>query len=362
MKRKTKWSLIAIIVLLIAAWGVYWKAPKSNNELNAVEKTKKSEPKVTKKKVLNVNAVVLKKGRLTEEIMVTGLLKPDEEVNLSFETSGQVVEIYFTEGTQVRKGELLAKVNDKQLQAQLKRLTAQLKLAEDRVYRQSALLQRDAVSKEAYEQVKTALATLKADIDIVKAQIELTELRAPFDGVIGLRQISIGAYATPSTIVSKLTKIIPLKVEFAVPERYAAQINSGTLLNFSIDGMQKEYSAKVYAKESAIDTETHTLMVRALYSNAGGRLTPGRYASIKIMKEEVEDALAIPAEAIVPEMGKDKVFLYKSGLATPIEISTGIRTEKMVQVVSGLHEGDTLITSGTLQLRTDLPVTLDQIN
>ena len=110
-------------------------------------------------------------------------------------------DINFTEGTFVKKGQLLAKVNDSQLQAQLKRLEAQMPLAEDRVFRQNALLQRDAVSKEAYEQVKTELATLHADIENVKANIAMTELRAPFDGVIGLRQVSVGAYASPSPLL-----------------------------------------------------------------------------------------------------------------------------------------------------------------
>ena len=129
-----------------------------------------------------------------------------KRVDLSFETSGKIVEINFEEGTAVKKGQLLAKVNDRQLQAQLQRLVSQLKLAEDRVFRQDALLKRDAVSKEAYEQVKTDLATLNADIEIIKTNIELTELRAPFDGIIGLRQVSVGTYASPTTVVAKLTK------------------------------------------------------------------------------------------------------------------------------------------------------------
>lgn len=158
------------------------------------------------KRVLNVNAKIIKPQLLTDQIQISGSLMPDEEVDLSFETSGKIVEINFDEGSAVKKGQLLAKVNDRQLQAQLQRLVAQLKLAEDRVFRQNALLERDAVSKEAYEQVKTELATLNADIDLVKANIAMTELRAPFDGVIGLRQVSVGSYASPTTIVAKLTK------------------------------------------------------------------------------------------------------------------------------------------------------------
>ena len=224
-------------------------------------------------------------------------------------------------------------------------------LAEDRVFRQNALLQRDAVSKEAYEQVKTELATLNADIENVKASIELTELRAPFDGVIGLRQVSTGAYASPSVVVAKLTRITPLKVEFAVPERYARQIRKGANLSFKVEGKLDAYQAQVYATESSIDPSTHTLNVRAIYPNKQGEL-----------QNEIKDAIAIPSEAIVPEMGQNKVFVYRNGLAQPVDVEIGIRTEAEVQILRGLAIGDTILTTGTLQLRTGMPVILDNIN
>ena len=359
MNKKVKWGIIIGIGAVLIGGGIYSQMPKANEELAAADKVMAS--KKNAKRVLNVNATVIRPQLLTDEILISGSLLPDEEVNLSFETSGKIIEINFQEGTFVKKGDLLAKVNDKPLQAQLKRLMAQLKLAEDRVYRQSALLERDAVSKEAYEKVKTELATLNADIDLVKANILQTELRAPFDGIIGLRQISVGTYASPSTIVAKLTKISPLKVEFAVPERYANDVKSGANLDFSLEGVLNPYQAKVYARESKIDPVTHTLTIRALYPNSESTVLPGRYASIRLKKQEIEDALAIPSEAIVPEMGKDKVFLYKAGKAQPVEIKTGLRTESQVQVVDGLQSGDTIIVSGTLQLRTGLPVTLDNI-
>ena len=360
MDKRLKWGLVAVIACGLVGWGIYSQMPKVNAELEQAEKD--SAKGKEKSNVLNVNGRIIRTEKLTDEIVVTGELLPDEEVNLSFETSGQVVEINFKEGSHVKQGQLLAKVNDRKLQAELKRLESQLKLANDRVYRQRTLLQHDAVSQEAYEQVRTELATLQADIDIVKAEIELTELRAPFDGVIGLRQISVGAYASPTTIVSKLTRIIPLKVEFAVPEKYVNEVNPGTGLTFTIDGSLQNYSATVYAKESALDRNTHTLTVRAMYANPNGRLTPGRYASINLKKQEIQDAIAIPSEAIVPEMGKDKVFLYKSGKAQPVDVTVGLRTEDRVQVLRGLNVGDTLITSGTLQLRTGLSVVLDHVD
>ncbi len=360
MNKKLKWGLVGVIGLALIGWGVYSQLLRQNEELAAADKVLKTGQKGGKR-VLNVNGYEVKPKLLVDEFPITGVLLPDEEVNLTFETSGKVIAINFQEGSPVTKGQLLAKVNDQQLQAQLKRLEAQVKLAEDRVYRQSALLQKDAVSKEAYEQVKTDLATLEADIDIVKANIALTELRAPFDGIIGLRQISVGSYASPTTQVAKLTKVSPLKVQFSVPERYASQIKKGTKLTFSIEGLLEAFPAEVYALESTIDPNMHNFVVRALYPNTGHKLMPGRYASITLKKQEIADALAIPSEAIVPEMGKDKVFVYRSGKAQPVEITAGLRTDGEVQVVRGLERGDTVIVSGTLQLRTGLPVTLDHV-
>ncbi len=359
MDKRLKWGILALIGAAIAGGVIYMQTPKANKELEAADKVAKP---ANNRRILNVNAKVIKPQLLTDEILISGNLVPDEEVDLSFETSGKITEINFEEGSQVKKGQLLAKVNDRSLQAQLLKLESQLKLAEDRVYRQSALLKKDAVSQEALEQVQTELATLNADIELVKANIALTELRAPFDGIIGLRQVSVGAYANPNTQVAKLTKISPLKVEFAVPERYASDIHKGTNLSFRIEGKLKDYSAQVYALESKIDPTTHTLPIRAIYPNHSGELLPGRYASVQLKRAEIKNAIAVPSEAIVPEMGKDIIYIYKAGKAQPTEITSGIRTAGEVQVVKGLQVGDTIITSGTLQLRTGLSVTLDNID
>ena len=360
MNKKLKWGLYILIGLGIIAAIIYTQWPTNKNSENQTANSAK--PTSNNRRILNVNAKIIRPQLLIDEIAISGNLVPDEEVDLSFETSGKITEINFYEGSQIRKGQLLAKVNDRPLQAQLQRLESQLKLAEDRVYRQSALLKKDAVSQEALEQVQTELATLNADIELVKANIALTELRAPFDGVIGLRQVSVGAYTTPTTQIAKLTKISPLKIEFAVPERYATDVQKGTNLTFRVEGKLKDYDAKVYALESKIDPITHTLPIRALYPNANGELLPGRYTSVLLKRAEISDAIAIPSQAIVPEMGKDIIYLYKNGKAQPVEIISGIRTASEVQVVKGLQIGDTIITSGTLQLRTSLPVTLDNID
>lgn len=291
----------------------------------------------------------------------TGSLLPDEEVELAFETSGKVVGIYFDEGRSVKKGELLAKINDKPLQAQLEKLQAQHKLQEEREFRQRQLLDRDAISRESYDQVATELQSIQADINLVEARIAETELRAPFDGVVGLRMISEGAFASTQTKVARLVKISPLKIEFSVPERYAGEMQPGFPITFKIDGVPGNFNASVYAIEPKIDMDMRTIVIRALYPNKNEELKPGRFASISARLSQIENTVSIPTEAVIPEMDGEKVFIYKNGKAEERKVEIGLRTESHVQIRSGLDFGDTLLTTAILQLRSDLPVQLDTL-
>ena len=356
---KKKWIITAAIIAVFCLGAAGYKYFQKSQ--GGEEKSQPVAAAAPRQNILNVNGLVIRHRSLTEDIAMVGNLLPDEEVDLTFETSGKIVEINFNEGTLVKKGDLLAKVNDKPLQAQLSRYEAQLKLAQDRVYRQSTLLEKDAVSQEAFEKARTELAMLNADIDIVKQNIALTELRAPFDGVIGLRNVSEGAYASPSVVVAKLTKISPLKIDMYIPERYADDIKVGTPLTFTVEGQNRTYDAKVYAKESEVDMATRTLAVRAIYPNANGQLMPGRFISAKIRMSDIPQAIAIPTEAIVPEMGVDKVYVYRNGKAYSTTVKTGLRTDALIHIIEGIELGDTIITSGTLQLREALPVKLDVI-
>jgi membrane fusion protein (multidrug efflux system) len=288
-------------------------------------------------------------------------LLPDEEVELSFETSGKVVAIYFQEGTRVKKGELLSKINDKPLQAQLLKLQAQRKLLEEREFRQRQLLERDAISRESYDQVSTELQSLQADILLVEARISETELRAPFDGIVGLRMISEGAFASTQTKIVRLVKISPLKVEFSIPERYAGQITTGYPIIFLVDGVQDTFRANVYAIEPKVDVNTRTIVTRAMYPNKNEELKPGRFAKVEALLSQIDNAVSIPTEAIIPEMDGEKVFIYKNGKAEQVKVTTGLRTATHIQIKEGLQFGDTLLTTAMLQLRHLLPVKLDTL-
>lgn len=347
MNKITKWSIVGVIVLGSGFLAYQHLMPHENKDMKEAPK----EAGNRQSKALNVRAVVLSQQGLTDGIFVSGSLVPDEEVNLSFESSGKITDIFFKEGTHVEKGELLAKINDAPLQADLRKKQAQVKLMQDRLFRAKALLEKEAVSKEAFQEAEANLAALEAEIEGVEAQIEQTELRAPFSGIIGLRQVSVGAYATTTTEVATLTKTAPLKVEFNVPERYAGMLPEGTELTFTAEGDLTTRNAKVYASDSRVDPETRTFAIRAIYPNADGKLIPGRYVNVNLVTQRFENTLAVPSEAIVSEMGIDKVFVCKNGKAQPVEIAKGLRTDAMVQVLRGLVPGDTVITSGTMQLR-----------
>ena len=298
---------------------------------------------------------------MNEMIYSTASLLPDEEVDLAFETSGKVVAIYFGEGTRVKKGELLAKINDKPLQAQLLKAQAQLKLTQEREFRQRQLLDRDAISRESYDQVATELQSLEADIMLIEARIAETELRAPFNGIVGLRMISEGAYATTQTKIVRLVKISPLKVEFSIPERYAGEVTPGFPISFSLDGIAKVFEAKVYAIDPKVDINTRTIVARALYPNSNEELKPGRFASVRALLSQITNTISIPTEALIPEMEGEKVYILQNGKARERKVTTGLRTESHIQIREGLNFGDTLLTSAILQLRDDLPVQLDTL-
>jgi len=311
------------------------------------------------RQILSVSGFLIKPVQMNDPINSIATLLPDEEVELSFETSGKIIGINFTEGTRVKKGDLLAKINDRPLQAQLQKLVAQRKLVEEKEFRQRSLLDKDAISQESYDQIVTELQTIDADINLIKARIFETELHAPFDGIIGLRYISEGGYVNPSTKIARLVKISPIKIHFSIPERYADEVNIGFPVSFSVD--EKVYQAAVYAVDPKIDLDTRTIIIRAVYPNRKEELKPGRFAQVSLLLSQINNAIAIPSEALIPEMEGEMVYVFRNGKANSVKVNTGLRTESKIQIVNGLKFGDTLITTGILQLRESLPVVLDTL-
>lgn len=360
MNRKTKIILFAAIALLILGMAFFPRIKRFFDSDKLSDIPARGAGGAGRSELV-VAATVLEPQTLNNMFRITGVLLPDEEVDLTFETPGKITNIFFKEGTFVEKGTLLAKVNDAPLQAELKKLEAQLPLAEDRLFRQQTLLDKDAISQETYQSVFTQLETLKAEIELVKARIRQTELRAPFSGMIGLRQVSEGAYASPTVVVSNLTKILPLKIEFSLTENFVNLVKPGTEISFRVENDLEVYNAAVYAVESRLDIQTLNLFARARYANHDGKIKPGQSAKIEIKIEQKENAIVIPSISSVKEMGRDIVYVYDNGRAREVEINTGMRTSSSVEVINGLSVGDTLLTTGVMQLRSGMPVRIGQM-
>ncbi len=322
-----------------------------------------SEPATVKAKssAVPIQACIAKEQALVSSIPAVGTLLPNEVVDLTAESAGKVVGIYFKEGTRVKEGDLLLKVDDSDLQAQHKRASFQRKLLEEKLNRQRILFEQEAVSQEEYDQVQTDFNMVEADIALLDVKIAKTELRAPFDGLIGFREVSLGAYLQPGVLVSRLVDDNRLKIEFSIPEKYAGLPLIGAKVSFNIVASDKDFNATVYAVDPRVDVETRSITLRARCDNADRRLSAGMFAQLDLITSHTENTILLPTEAIVPEMDGKSVWKLENGKAKSVSIMTGQRTEREVQVLSGIAVGDTIITTGLMQMRPGVSVTVSEI-
>jgi len=311
---------------------------------------------------LSVDAFVIKPSQLDNKLNVTGSVLPNESLELKSEVSGKIISISFREGKQVKKGDLLIQTNDDEIVAQLEKQKYNRKLNEDNEFRQRKLLEKDAISQEEYDNALNRLNTTGADIQLLETQLAKTRIRAPFDGVIGLRFVSEGAYISPNTVIATLYNISPAKIDFAIPGRYSTQVSPGKKIRFTIESDLKIYEGEVYAIEPRIDPDTRTLKIRALADNKRGNLLPGQFVKVELILQSTNNAILIPTESVIPEQNGKKVFVLENGKATEVRIETGIRTENSLEVLSGLKLGDTLLTTGILQLRPGIGIKISNLN
>ena len=309
-----------------------------------------------------VDGIVVTAESFANSLSVSGSIEANEQVQIRSEVPGLVTGIYFKEGTNVSKGQLLLKINDLELQAQLSQALTKQKLAQETEYRAGELLKKEAISKEEYDVALADLRSLQSQTQLTRAQLAKTQIRAPFSGKIGLRAVSSGEYLTPSATIANLVSIDPVKITFSVPEKYAGQIKLNTRINFTVAGSDKKYTAKVYAIEPSIDMSTRTLQLKATADNPSGELLPGSFAKIDLPLSNVSDAILIPTEAVIPVLKGKKVFVSENGKAKEVMVETGTRTDKSVLITSGLSIGDTVLTTGMMSLKPETPVAIKIVN
>ena len=314
------------------------------------------QPTSARNTTMSVSGVVTRLEPFDNVVLSSGTVLASESVDLAAEAPGTVESILFREGAHVNKGNLLVKIKHDDLLAQLKKTEVQIQLAADQAERQKRLFESNNTSKEQYDIAVGSFSALKADRDNLIASIRKREIRAPFDGVIGLRYVSEGSYVSPTTRIASIQKINPLKVDFAIPEKYAGKVSVGDVVKLSSDETNQQFNGKVYAVEPEIEPTTRTVQLRALCDNTGERIFPGGYVHVELRLKQPGGAMMIPTQAIIPVLKGQTVFVRKNGVVAAVSVKTGIRTPSSVQIIEGLASGDTVITTGILQLRPGMPV------
>jgi membrane fusion protein, multidrug efflux system len=308
-----------------------------------------------------VKVTILENENLDDKIQTTGSMLANEEIEIRSEVSGRLVKLHLHEGTQVRRGTTLFEINNEDLKARLRKLQYNKKLAEDNEFRQKRLLEKEAISQREYDIAVNSVNTIQADIEDLQAQIAKYLVKAPFDGTVGLRYVSEGSYISPTTRIASITNTNPIKIEFSVPAKYSNIVRKGSKVYFRIEDDGPEYNATVYAVDPKIDPQTRTLQLRATAPNPLGKLIPGAFAKINIVLGTRGKAILIPTEAVIPEAGGAKVFLVQNGKAKSVKVKLGQRGDREVEVLEGLAKGDTLVTIGSMQLKQDGEVEIDEV-
>jgi membrane fusion protein, multidrug efflux system len=310
---------------------------------------------------LQVDGFVVGTSSVSEDVEVPGTLFPFEETAIRAEVGGRVVRLNVNEGTVVEKGTLLVKIFDEDLQAQLKKLQVQLQINQKTEERNRELLKINAISQQDYDLSNLNVENLKADIESVRIAISKTEIRAPYRGTLGLRNISLGSYISPSDIVTTIRQVDQLKLEFSIPEKYAKEIGKGYNVKFRLDGGEKDHTAKVIATENSVDQNTRTLKVRALVSARHRELVPGVFARVNLQLGKNESALLVPTQAVIPNIRNKQVIVFRKDSALFTVVETGIRDSAYIQILSGIKPGDTVITSGLMAIRPNAKVKITKV-
>ena len=307
-----------------------------------------------------ISGFVVALQRIREDIVSSGSLLAAEQVDIYPEISARITELNIQEGRPVAKGALLVKLFDTDLRAQLQKLQAQADNARRTEERNKQLLERGGISQQEYDIVTTNLRSSLADIDLVKANLQRTEIRAPFSGVIGLRNVSMGAVVSPSTLIARLQQISSLKLDFSIPEKYGQAVHNGSMISFMVDGDSQPSQAVVYAIEPGVEEQTRNLRIRARVNNASIRFRPGAFARVTLTIQN-DQSLVVPTQAVIPQTRTNQVIVVKNGKAVFKDVKTGLRTAGSIQILSGLQIGDTVATTGLLFIKPDAPVKVNKV-
>ncbi|QJB32876.1 efflux RND transporter periplasmic adaptor subunit [Chitinophaga oryzae] len=304
-----------------------------------------------------VDIVLAKEEALTQHESITGTTLPFREVTIRSEVPQRILQVGFQDGAHVVQGQLLYKLNDADLQARLKQLSAELQLAALNEKRLADLLRTEAVRQQEYDEVATKLNMLQAQKEILQAELAKTAIHAPFSGSIGITSMVAGAYVTPSVELVSLQDLAQIKISFAVPEKYLPLIQTGSTVHFTTGLSADQYTATIRATEPGVDADNRSILVQAVAANPGGKLKGGLSARVFFSTTGADaKGITIPTEALIPGGNGYAVFVKKGGTAKMAPVTISSRTETHAVITSGLADGDSVIVSNILRLGDGAPV------
>lgn len=318
--------------------------------------SKTQDPKSKIAPPVAVDVMIAKHSSFSQTLDASGTVQAQEFVELKPEVSGRIVKLNINEGETVTEGTLLAKLNDDDLQAQLRKYQSQLDIAQRNLKRLKSLLDANGLNQQEYDVADNLEKNTQADIDYTRAQIRKTEVRAPFTGLIGLRNVSPGAFVSNTTILATLQQVSSLKIDFVMPEDEAGILRKGNKVRIQSDNSDEVYEATIAAIEPQVNIGTRNLKFRALLTSRTSRLNPGAFVKVLIDAGKSNSAIMIPSNCIIPESRNKKVALIKEGKVSFTIVEIGYRGNDMVEITKGLHVGDSIAVNGLLFLKPDAPV------
>ncbi len=311
-------------------------------------------------KAPEVGVIVAKTQPVSSLIEASGTVVANQSVALQPETSGRLIYLNVPEGKLIDQGTIIARINDSDLLAQLAKTKASLELAVQTQDRLSKLLAINGINQSNYDTAAGQVVGLRNDLDYYQALIEKTIVRAPFRGVLGLRQVSLGAYLSPSNVIATLQQTDSLRIDFTIPDAYSSIIKRGSVVTVVTDGIVPvKEKAVIIAIEPQVNVQTRNLTARAIL--VGSRANIGSFAKVYVDEGEGRKAIMIPTSALIPDDRNNDVVVVKNGKAVYTAVSTGIRQTNLVEITSGLNPGDSVVVSGLLFTRVNGPVRIDTV-
>jgi membrane fusion protein (multidrug efflux system) len=302
-----------------------------------------------------VDVIIAKDEKISDRVEVNGTVVANEFAELRPEVSGLLTYLNVPEGQTIQKGTVVARINSADLEAQVSRSNVQLQLAEATEQRIKKLLDINGINQADYDAAVNQVNTLKADILYTQALIAKTVVKAPFTGVVGLRQVSAGSYVTPNNIIATLQQLSNLRIDFTIPEVYQKYVIKGRNVDIKIDQTSDQtQTARIIAIEPQVNQSTRNITVRAVLNS--GSTSPGSFVKVYLNSDAEKLSILVPANSIIPESKSKKVVTVKNGKAAYVTIETGSRQEDYVEVLKGLTPGDTVVVSGVLFTKPDAPL------